>query len=119
MLRGTHGNPVIDISSVPSKLGYFTYDPGFVATASCQSDITYLDGEQGELSYRGYPIEQIAKHTSFSEAALLLINGGAPSLAAKLRFSKLLTRHALLHEGMRHHFEDSLLMPLQWPSCRL
>lgn len=71
----THGNETVDVSRLPKELDYFTYDPGFVATASCRSSITYIDGDVGTLLYRGYPIEQLAAKSSFLEVAYLLLNG--------------------------------------------
>ena len=71
----TLGNPCIDIARLPKETGCFTYDPGFGATASCKSAITYIDGEQGVLLYRGYPIEQLAAKSNFLEVAYLLMNG--------------------------------------------
>ncbi len=72
---GTTGPDVIDISKLYAQQGVFTYDPGFVATGSCSSDITYIDGEEGLLMYRGYPVEQLAKHSSFLEVSYLLLHG--------------------------------------------
>ena len=102
---GSEGERAIDIRRLRKTTGYITLDPGFSNTGSCQSAITFINGERGVLRYRGFPIEQIAEHTTFTEAALLLLNGEPPSLADRNHFSAMVTSHALLHEGLRHHFE--------------
>ena len=83
IMVGTHGNDVIDIRSLGGKTGLFTYDSGFLSTASCQSKVTYIDGDKGELLYRGYPIEQLAEQCNFLEVAYLLKNGELPNKAEK------------------------------------
>jgi citrate synthase len=105
VLEGTEKERAIDIRKLRGQTGYITLDDGFTNTGSCTSDITFIDGEKGILRYRGFPIEQIAKHMSFSETALLLIGGTPPTARELAKFSGLLTEHALLHEGLRHHFE--------------
>ena len=75
ILKATQGPDVVDIGSFFSQTGYFTYDPGFLSTASCDSSLTYLDGKEGMLMYRGYPIEQLAEHSSFIEVAYLMLYG--------------------------------------------
>ena len=80
VLDGTLGPSVIDISSLYGDTGQFTYDPGFTSTASCESKITYIDGEKGILLYRGYPIDQLAEQSNFIETAYLLLSGELPSL---------------------------------------
>jgi citrate synthase len=75
VVSGTEGEPTLDIRDLSSTLGYFTYDPGFAATAACTSEITFIDGAKGILRYRGYPIEQLAEKSTFLEVAYLLING--------------------------------------------
>ena len=101
VLDGVHGRPVVDIRSLPSKLGYFTYDPGFASTASCSSTITYIDGQEGVLLYRGYPIEQLAEHSSFLEICYLLLYGELPDKAQWDEFNAGIRRHTMVHEGMR------------------
>ena len=101
VLDGVHGRPVVDIRSLPSKLGYFTYDPGFASTASCSSTITYIDGREGVLLYRGYPIEQLAQHSSFLEICYLLLYGELPGKAQWSEFNAAIRRHTMVHEGMR------------------
>ncbi|PID47508.1 MAG: citrate (Si)-synthase [Proteobacteria bacterium] len=100
VLHPVQGNPTIDISKLPKELGYFTYDPGFVATASCHSNITYLDGAKGILQYRGYPIEQLAEKSTFIEVCYLLFHGELPTKEELDQFSKVITNHTMLHEQM-------------------
>ncbi|NLB14643.1 MAG: citrate synthase [Gammaproteobacteria bacterium] len=101
VLRGSLGSPALDIGKLNRDTGYFTYDPGFVATASCRSAITYIDGDQGVLLYRGYPIDQLAEHSSFLEVAYLLINGELPSAAQFESFEGQVTRHTMMHESLK------------------
>ena len=101
VLRGSLGTPALDIGKLSRDTGYFTYDPGFVATASCRSAITYIDGDQGVLLYRGYPIDQLAEHSSFLEVAYLLINGELPSAAQFESFEGQVTRHTMMHESLK------------------
>lgn len=79
VVQGTLGAPTLNIGKLYKETGYFTFDPGFTATASCQSAVTYIDGDEGVLLYRGYPIEQLAKQSSFLEVAYLLLNGELPN----------------------------------------
>ena len=104
ILRPTSGSPTIDISSLPKELGYFTYDPGFVATASCHSNITYLDGAEGVLEYRGYPIEQLAENSSFIEVCYLLFHGELPNKEELDKFDDIITTHTMLHEAMKRFY---------------
>lgn len=101
VLRGTLGTPCLDISKVPKELGYFTYDSGFTATASCKSAITYIDGDAGVLLYRGYPIEQLAKQSSFLEVAYLLLNGELPNATQFESFKHEVTHHTMMHEALK------------------
>ena len=87
--QGTHGPDLVDIRTLQSELGYFTYDPGYSSTGSCQSDITFIDGDQGILLYRGYPIEQLAEQSSFLEVSRLLIHGDLPNKAELEAFEAL------------------------------
>jgi citrate synthase len=100
---GTLGPDVIDVSSLV-KEGYFTYDPGFMSTAACESKITYIDGEKGVLLYRGYPISQLATKSNFLEVCYLLLNGELPSKTQYTDFTKSLNRHSMVHEQMRNFF---------------
>ncbi|AGY91318.1 type II citrate synthase [Spiribacter curvatus] len=102
--QGTHGSDVIDIRSLHSDLGYFTYDPGYSTSGSCQSDITYIDGDQGVLLYRGYPIEQLAEHASFLEVARLLIHGDLPNKNELEAFDQAITHHTMVNESLRIFF---------------
>src|SRR5574339_529965 len=79
VLGGSVGPEVIDVRALYAKTGMFTYDPGFMSTASCRSTITYIDGDKGILEYRGYPIEQLAEQCSFLEVAYLILNGELPN----------------------------------------
>ena len=101
VLEGTHGPPVVDIRTLPSKLGYFAYDPGFASTASCSSTITYIDGLNGVLLYRGYPIEQLAEHSNFLEVCYLLLYGELPDKARWDAFNAQIRRHSMVHEAIR------------------
>jgi citrate synthase len=85
VMVGTHGQDVIDIRTLGAKTGLFTYDSGFLSTASCQSKVTFIDGDKGELLYRGYPIEQLAEKCNFLEVAWLLKNGELPNAKAEDR----------------------------------
>ena len=103
MLSGTAGNDVIDIRAL-GKHGVYTYDPGFMATAACQSNITYIDGEKGLLLHRGYPIEQLAEHCDFLEVSYLLMHGELPNAAQKADFTGRITGHTMLHDQLSNIF---------------
>eukprot|EP00873_Tetraselmis_striata_P030406 jgi/Tetstr1/450670/TSEL_037706.t1 len=103
VLSGTVGPDVIDIRSLYAKTGMFTYDPGFTSTAACDSAITYIDGDKGELLYRGYPIDQLADKSSYIEVCYLLLYGELPSKAELKDFENRVTRHTMVHEQM-HYF---------------
>ena len=103
VLSGSVGPDVIDIRSLYAKTGMFTYDPGFTSTAACDSAITYIDGDKGQLLYRGYPIEQLSEKSSYIEVCYLLLYGELPSKAQLDEFSELVTRHTMVHEQM-HYF---------------
>jgi citrate synthase len=102
--KGTLGPDVIDIRKLYGSTGKFTYDPGFMSTASCNSSITYIDGDKGELLYRGYPIEQLAVHCDFMEVCHLLLNGELPNEKQKTDFVANINRHSLVHEQMQFFF---------------
>ncbi len=104
ILRPTEGIPTIDVRALYRELGYFTYDPGFLATASCRSAITYLDGENGILRYRGYPIEQLAEQSNFLEVCYLLYYGELPNKKQQESFNEDIRQHALLHEALKRFF---------------
>jgi citrate synthase len=98
---GSVGPDVIDIRKLYGQTGMFTYDPGFLSTASCQSGITYIDGDKGELLYRGYPIEQLATHCDYLETCFLLLKGELPNAAQKAEFEKTVTNHTMVNEQMQ------------------
>ncbi|MES2206450.1 MAG: citrate synthase [Pseudomonadota bacterium] len=104
VLEGTIGPSVVDIRTLQSKGGVFTYDPGFLSTASCRSSITYIDGDKGELLYRGYPIDQLAGHCDFLESSYLLLNGELPNKAQYDEFVWQITRHTMVHEQLYKFF---------------
>ncbi|MDD3675919.1 citrate synthase [Thauera propionica] len=100
VMTGTHGQDVIDIRTLGGKTGLFTYDSGFLSTASCKSKITFIDGDKGELLYRGYPIEQLAEKCNFLEVAYLLKNGELPNASQKSEFESTIKNHTMLHDQM-------------------
>jgi len=104
IMVGTHGNDVIDIRSLGGKTGLFTYDSGFLSTASCQSKVTYIDGDKGELLYRGHPIEQLAEQCNFLEVAYLLKNGELPNKAQKAAFEDNIKNHTMVHDQITRFF---------------
>ncbi|WP_395400681.1 citrate synthase [Pseudoduganella sp. UC29_106] len=102
--KGTVGPDVIDIRKLYGATGKFTYDPGFMSTASCNSSITYIDGDKGELQYRGYPIEQLAVNADFMETCYLLLNGELPNEVDKKKFVDTVSKHTMVHEQMQFFF---------------
>ncbi|HLA35251.1 MAG TPA: citrate synthase [Rhodocyclaceae bacterium] len=105
VMAGTHGNDVVDIRTLGAKTGLFTYDSGFLSTASCQSKVTYIDGDKGELLYRGYPIEQLAENCNFLEVAYLLKNGELPNATQKFEFEKIIKSHTMVHEQLAKFYQ--------------
>src|SRR3954467_3167819 len=105
LVEGTEKERAVDISSLRDQTGFITLDDGYGNTGSCQSQITFIDGEQGILRYRGIPIEELAEKSTFVEVAHLIITGRLPTSVELRRFSDLLTQNELLHEAMKHHFE--------------
>ena len=105
VLKPTLGNDCVDISKLTRETGLFTYDSGFTATASCKSAITYIDGDNGVLLYRGYPIEQLAKQSTFLEVAYLLMNGELPSRAEFDKFEHEVTHHTMMHESLKNFLQ--------------
>ncbi|NNF50776.1 MAG: citrate synthase, partial [Woeseiaceae bacterium] len=105
VLTGTTGPDVIDVARLYREQGVFTYDPGFVATGSCKSDITFIDGEKGVLMYRGYPVEQLAKHSNFIEVCYLLLHGALPTKSELDAFDDTIRTHTMLNEGMLNFFK--------------
>ncbi|WBY08988.1 citrate synthase [Sphingomonas sp. 7/4-4] len=100
ILTGSVGPDVVDIRKLYGQTGMFTYDPGFTSTASCESGLTYIDGDEGVLLHRGYPIGQLAEHSSFMEVAYLLLNGELPGKDELAGFNNTITRHTMLHEQL-------------------
>ncbi|MGB2740037.1 MAG: citrate synthase [Cognaticolwellia sp.] len=107
ILKGSAGNDVIDIRTLGSA-GYFTYDPGFLATASCESAITFIDGDKGVLQHRGYPIDSLAKQADYLEVCYILLNGDAPTKAQYEEFTNTITNHTMVHEKLVHFFHGFL-----------
>src|SRR5512139_1058267 len=105
VVEGTEQERGVDISELRNETGYITLDDGYANTGSCQSAITFIDGEKGILRYRGIPIEELAEKSTFIEVAHLIIMGHLPNSAELRRFSDLLTNNELLNEAMKHHFE--------------
>ncbi|MDX8126303.1 citrate synthase [Methylomonas sp. BW4-1] len=105
LLKGSLGADTVDIRSLNKDLGCFTYDPGFIATAACKSKITYIDGDNGILLYRGYPIEQLAENCEFTEVAYLLMNGELPNAEQLRDFNEEVSDRAIIHEALRKFFD--------------
>ncbi len=104
LLSGTIGPKVVDIRKLYSELDHFTFDPGYTATGSCESKITYIDGDKGELYYRGYPIEQLADKSDFMESCYILLYGELPTREQKSSFVGAITRHTMVHEQLTRFF---------------
>jgi citrate synthase len=105
VLSGTIGPDVVDIRTLQAQSGMFTYDPGFISTASCSSSITYIDGDAGILLYRGYPIEQLAEQCTFLEVCYLLLNGELPNTEQLDRFTGNITQHTMVHDQLTNFFK--------------
>ena len=104
VLAGTVGPEVIDIRKLYANTGRFTFDPGFTSTAACESKITYIDGDEGILLYRGYPIDELAEKSNFLEVSHLLLNGNLPNPAEYAEFSNNITRHTMIHEQLAQFY---------------
>ena len=104
IMSPTHGNDCVDIRTLGAKTGLFTYDSGFLSTASCKSKITFIDGDKGELLYRGYPIEQLAENCNFLEVTYLLKNGELPNAKQKIDFEATIKQHTMVHEQLSKFF---------------
>ena len=123
--QGTVGPDVIDIRKLYGQSGMFTYDPGFLSTAACQSAITYIDGDKGELLYRGYPIEQLANNCNFLETCYLLLNGELPNAQEKAAFETRVNQHTMVHDqmqyflrGFRRDAHPMAVLTAWWARCR-
>jgi citrate synthase len=101
--EGTIGPDVVDVRGLTAK-GLFTYDPGYVSTASCESEITYIDGNKGILLHRGYPIDQLAQHSDFLETSFLLLHGELPTAEEKEEFVSIIGKHTMVNEQLRNFF---------------
>ena len=101
IIAGTHGQPAVEIQGLANDLGYFCHDPGFTTTSSCRSAITFIDGNKGELLYRGYPIEQLAEGSNYLEVCYLLLYGSLPNQSQWEEFNTQVRRHTMVHEGIR------------------
>jgi len=104
LLKGTQGPDVIDIRKLYAETGYCTYDPGFGSTGSCESGLTYIDGDEGILSHRGYAIEELAEHSDFMEVCYLLLHGELPTQKEKAAFTHSITMHSMVHEQLINFF---------------
>jgi citrate synthase len=104
VLHGTAGTPVIDIRSLYKDIGYFTFDPGYTATGSCESKVTYIDGDEGVLLYRGYPIEQLAEQSNYMEVCYLLMFGDLPNDEQYKQFVHDVTYHTMLHDQLQNFY---------------
>ena len=104
VMEGTLGPDVIDIRTLLKETGAFTFDPGFTSTASCESKITFIDGDKGQLYYRGYPIEQLAENSDYLETCYLLIYGELPTAAQHKEFVETITKHTMVHEQLTWFF---------------
>ena len=102
---GTHGPSVCNISNLYNEFGYFTFDPGFQVTASCKSAVTFIDGDKGELLYRGYPVEQLAEKSSFLRISYLLMYGELPNEAEHDEFTRLIGKHNVIKESLKRFYE--------------
>ena len=111
---GVIGPDVVDIGKLYAQTGAFTYDPGFMSTAACESAITYIDGDAGVLLYRGYPIEQLAEHGDFLETCYLLLEGELPNPAQKADFDYRVTRHTMVHEQMSRFLQGFRRDAIRW-----
>src|SRR5450432_597442 len=105
LFEGTIGPSVMDIGKLYAQAGIFTYDPGYTSTGSCESQITYIDGDEGVLLYRGYPIDQLAEQSSFLEVCYLLLHGELPNKKELEQFTHDITMHTMLHAQFDRFFE--------------
>ena len=105
VLKGSIGPDVVDIRKLYGEADVFTYDPGFTSTASCESQITFIDGDKGVLLYRGYPIDELAENSSFLEVCHLLLNGELPNASEFEEFEKTITHHTMVHDQFNRFFQ--------------
>lgn len=105
VISGTQGPHAVDVRKLYRDTGVLTYDPGFMSTASCESRITYIDGEAGILEYRGYPIEQLAEQSTYLEVAYLLLYGDLPNRTQLQKFEQLIVYHTMLNETLKNFYD--------------
>ena len=116
MRKGTLGPDVVDIGALYQDTGRFTYDPGFTSTASCKSKITFIDFDKGIVLYRGYPIEQLAEHSTFLETCYLLLYGELPTAQQFEAFEHRVVKYAMVHEQMTRFYSGFPAMRIRWRS---
>ena len=104
IFKGSLGAPGIDVRALHKETGHFTFDPGYTSTCSTESQITFINGGEGQLLYRGYPIEQLAEKSTFLEVAYLLIHGDLPSQSENAYFTNIITRHTMVHDQVESFF---------------
>ncbi|MGI9381895.1 MAG: citrate/2-methylcitrate synthase, partial [Methyloligellaceae bacterium] len=104
IMDGSLGPDVVDVRRFYGETGMFTYDPGFTSTSACESSITFIDGDEGVLLHRGYPIEQLAEQSDFMEVCYLLLNGELPNVQEKAKFERAITYHTMLHEQLTYFY---------------
>ena len=117
ILDATVGPSVIDVRNLYAKVGYFTFDPGFTATGSCESRITFIDGDKGILLHRGYAIEDLVEHCVYPEVCYLLLNGRLPTAQEKAGFDRTITYHTMVHEQLAGFYRGFRPMPIRWRCC--
>ena len=113
--KGTVGPDVIDIRKLYGQTGMFTFDPGFMSTAACESGITYIDGDKGELLYRGFPIEQLAVNCDFMDICYLILNGELPNATQKADFDSQVTHHTMVNEQLHFFLRGFRRDAHRWP----
>ena len=117
VIDGSVGPDVLDIRKLYGETGMFTFDPGYGATGSCKSGLTYIDGDKGVLLHRGYPIESLANQSDFLEVAYLLLEGELPNAEQKAEFDNAITRHTMVHEQLSIFYRGFRRDATRWPSC--
>jgi len=105
IMKGSMGAPGIDVRALHKLSGHFTFDPGYTSTCSTESQITFIDGQKGQLLHRGYPIEQLAENSTFLEVAYLMINGELPNKSESAAFTQTITNHTMLHDQIERFFQ--------------
>jgi len=117
IMKGSEGPDVIDIRKLYAVSDHFTFDPGFTSTASCESALTFIDGDEGILLHRGYSIEELSEQSSFMEVSYLLLNGELPNKAQLDHFSHTISRHTMLHEQLATFYRGFRATRTPWRSC--